>query len=440
MLAINNNTNIHSLPHQNKLSSSTFNESKIDDFTAYENGIPLLNRYKKVANIQDGSYGKVSLAIDLQTNCKVAVKAMARTISGVTAIYRHEISILRRLGSANSNICSLLNHFETSHHYYIIFEYCANGDLYDYLKTSKNHLNPNFTNGSPIIFKQFLKELSSAVNYSHSKKVYHRDIKPENILIDEHGVLKLTDWGLATVGQVCSDPCIGTEKYLAPETFFKRSKSNPTSYDCKPADYWSIGITVLYSLFGFCPFRSATYNDSNYKNFKENPEFLFKLYPALSQFGFDAVMKLLQIDPSRRSLDSFMSFVLEDYNKGLTTEQDNYINADFNEEYNNEDIFGMEEDLDFNKSFTIDDMEDEEEFPAHKDSGVSPTSMPPSLIESNAPMAVSWDEMDDIIDVNIKTHQISSPINNKNHDHQLMNNTFTGLSNSIKTYDFNWYW
>ncbi|KAH3682935.1 hypothetical protein WICPIJ_006089 [Wickerhamomyces pijperi] len=436
MLAISNNNNninahTHNFSHKDTFVPESFIENKIDDFTAYENGVPLLNRYKKVSNIQDGSYGKVSLAIDLETNTKVAVKAMARTISGVKAIYRHEISILKRLGSDSSNICSLLNFFETSHHYFIIFEYCANGDLYDYLKTSKNHLNPNFSNGSPIIFKQFLKELAAAVEYSHSKKVYHRDIKPENILIDDHGILKLTDWGLATVGQYCSDPCIGTEKYLAPETYFKKSKSSNYSYDCKPADYWSIGITVLYSLFGFCPFRSANCNDSNYNNFRDDSEFLFKIYPNLSQFGYEAVMKLLEADPTKRSLDGFMSFVLENYNKGLTIDQDNYINAGYMEEYADDDIFGMEEDLVLNESF---DMEVEDE----NDSEDLFSNVAPSSIESSAPIAVSWDQMDDIIDPNIKTTNIQTNLHNKA-NHNYYQPTFNGLSNSLKTYDFNWY-
>ncbi|KAH3675980.1 hypothetical protein WICMUC_002276 [Wickerhamomyces mucosus] len=443
MLATVNSHQTHS-----SLSTSNTIDDKIDEFKAYEHGIPLKNRYRKISNVQDGSYGKVSLAIDLSCSTKVAVKAMAKSISGVTAIFRHEISILKRLGSESPNICALLNYFETSTHYFIIFEYCANGDLYDYLKKPSNHLNPSFQNGSPVIFRQFLKELASAVSYSHSKKVFHRDIKPENILIDDNGSLKLTDWGLATVGQICFDPCIGTEKYLSPETFFKKRPSREYSYVCEKADYWSIGITVLYALFGYCPFKFANMNDKNFKKFSENPEHLYEIYPGLTLYGFQAIMKLLQLNPKYRSLDEFMEFILSDYNKCFTSDQENYINESFiNEEYTNDDIFGMEEDLDLdsNVKYPISQTQDEVSsiqpsmnVTPNEISNSIPNSLPPSLIESEIPMGVSWDEMDDIINSSIKVHQVPAMGGKPNSNHQITNSQFQ-TNHIIKSFDFNWY-
>lgn len=47
--------------------------------------------------------------------------------------------------------------------------------------------------------QSYMKQLMTAVGYLHSKGIAHRDIKPENILLDENGVVKISDFGMATV-------------------------------------------------------------------------------------------------------------------------------------------------------------------------------------------------------------------------------------------------
>ena len=46
---------------------------------------------------------------------------------------------------------------------------------------------------------RFFNQLISGLEYLHKKGVSHRDIKPENLLLDENGLLKLSDFGMATV-------------------------------------------------------------------------------------------------------------------------------------------------------------------------------------------------------------------------------------------------
>lgn len=411
----------------------------VDEYAAYEAGVLLNNRYLKLSNIQVGSYGKVSLARDMFTGEDVAVKAMDKNTKGVRAMARHEVSLLKRLSSApHANICQLLNFFESSTHYFLVFEYCAHGDLYDYLKSRGNHLNPSGANGSPITFKHFVKELASAVKSSHSRGVYHRDIKPENILITSTGSVKLTDWGLATVCSKSFDPCIGTEKYMAPETFFKRSdsvvsKSKPLySYDSARSDYWSIGITMLYTLFGSCPFKLANVSDVDFKKFVESPTHLFTLYPNLSNHGFHAIMQLLQLNPIHRSLDECLAVLSQDFGAGLTMQQEldqlitgenNNNNNKNNNNKDNNDIDGMVfglDDMDLNMEINtvqqnIDDLvKDQGQILNSKmGSGVKPipipgcnetvppcdlshpSTAPPSLVESLYPMGTSWADMED---------------------------------------------
>ena len=77
----------------------------------------------------------------------------------------------------------------------------------------------------------------------------HRDIKPENLLLTEGEVLKLSDFGLATVfrhngkERLLERRC-GTMPYIAPEVLCK------PRYNAMPADTWSCGVVLLAMLVG----------------------------------------------------------------------------------------------------------------------------------------------------------------------------------------------
>ena len=47
--------------------------------------------------------------------------------------------------------------------------------------------------------QRFFKQLICGLQYLHTKGVSHRDIKPENLLLDENDILKISDFGMATV-------------------------------------------------------------------------------------------------------------------------------------------------------------------------------------------------------------------------------------------------
>ena len=127
-------------------------------------------------------------------------------------------------------------------------QYCSGGELFD-------RIEPEI--GMPEHQAQyFFHQLMSAVNYLHHRGVAHRDIKPENLLLTDTDVLKLSDFGMATVfrhqgkERLLERRC-GTTAYCAPEMLMK------PRYNAEPSDIWSCGIVLVAMVTGELPWNQG---------------------------------------------------------------------------------------------------------------------------------------------------------------------------------------
>lgn len=109
----------------------------------------------------------------------------------------------------------MLDLFEDHKNFYIVLEYMAGGDLFDYLDRRDFLI-------SEARAKEIAKQLLSAVTYLHSLGVVHRDLKIENIMMenDTNGACpRICDFGLSKIigpEELASEP-FGTVAYAAPE-------------------------------------------------------------------------------------------------------------------------------------------------------------------------------------------------------------------------------
>jgi serine/threonine protein kinase len=210
----------------------------------------IADRYELGYMIGEGGVGRVHRGLDTQTGEPVAIKALRSEIifEAPTLVerFRREGEVLRKLN--HPNIVKVLATIEDEGQHYIVMEYVPGGSLADLLKRQPQ-----------LPIERVLTialELSDALARAHHLNVIHRDIKPGNILLAEDGTPRLTDFGMAHIGDYPAvtkvGDVIGTFQYLSPEG------CNRQTLD-ERADVWSFGVVLFEMLAGQRPFEGAGY-------------------------------------------------------------------------------------------------------------------------------------------------------------------------------------
>ncbi|XP_042005332.1 probable serine/threonine-protein kinase At1g54610 [Salvia splendens] len=148
--------------------------------------------FEKLDKIGQGTYSSVYKGRDLLTNKYVALKKVRFDNMDPESVkfMAREILILRRLDHPNIIKLEGLVTSKTSSSLYLVFEYMEH-DL-----TGLASL-PGVKFSEPQV-KCYMKQLLSGLDYCHRNGILHRDIKGSNLLINNHGILKIADFGLAS--------------------------------------------------------------------------------------------------------------------------------------------------------------------------------------------------------------------------------------------------
>jgi len=259
----------------NNSKSQTDQKILINDMTQYDIG----------AQIGEGTFGKVKLAIHKLTNEKVAIKILDKyKIKNEENQKRidNEIEVLKRVN--HHNIIRLYTTIENDSKIFIIQEYVPGCDLFEYI-----HKNKKLSEKEACLLYQ---QIISGVEYLHNLGIIHRDLKPENILLTNSKVLKIIDFGLSKLDSKnellnthCGSPC-----YASPEMVEGKS------YKGLPADIWSSGIILYIMLAGHLPFNELT-NKKLYTKIRAGK---YTIPKELSHEVKDLIKKLLEINPRKR--------------------------------------------------------------------------------------------------------------------------------------------
>ncbi|XP_043260785.1 inhibitor of nuclear factor kappa-B kinase subunit alpha-like isoform X2 [Colletes gigas] len=208
-------------------------------------------RFNKI--LGTGGFGVVELW-NHRSDAKLAIKKCKWSITQLTETQRKrwikEVQIMKCL--EHKNIVKALElpfkyPDETIELPILCMEYCRRGNLRKVLNIRENCCGVTEKEAINV-----MKDISSAVEYLHSKSITHRDLKPENIVLqEEHDNItyKLIDLGYAKeLGEASiSASIVGTLNYVAPELLWKQK------YSCS-VDYWSLGILFYELVTGTRPF------------------------------------------------------------------------------------------------------------------------------------------------------------------------------------------
>jgi len=106
----------------------------------------------------------------------------------------------------------------------------------------------------------YIAQAARGLAYSHKEGLIHRDVKPANLLLDEEGVIKILDLGLALFSEdqsasltvMHNENVLGTADYLAPEQAINSHEVD------RRADIYALGCTFYFTLTGHAPFNEGT--------------------------------------------------------------------------------------------------------------------------------------------------------------------------------------
>ncbi|CAG2240366.1 PRKG1 [Mytilus edulis] len=134
-------------------------------------------------------------------------------------------------------IARLYKTFKDVKYVYMLMEVCLGGELWTILRDRGCF--------DEITARFCISCVIEAFRYLHDRGIIYRDLKPENLLLDNHGYVKLVDFGFAKkIGQGRKTwTFCGTPEYVAPEIILNRGHD-------RAADYWSLGILMFELLTG----------------------------------------------------------------------------------------------------------------------------------------------------------------------------------------------
>ncbi|MDQ2621745.1 MAG: PASTA domain-containing protein [Actinomycetota bacterium] len=259
--------------------------------TRLTTGMVVDGRYRIEELIGSGGMADVWLASDLELPRRVALKVLHERYAADPQFverFRREAESAARL--QHVNIVSIFDRGRVGDTWYIAMA-CIEG------RTLRDLINIGLTPPESI---SIVRQILEAAGFAHRHGVIHRDLKPLNVLVDDSGLVTVTDFGIARAGlsDITDEGSImGTVQYLSPEQA-QGTEVTPLS------DLYSIGIILYECLTGRVPFEGDTAVSVALKQMREEPIPPSAWNPAVSPALDAVVLRALRREPYERFPDA----------------------------------------------------------------------------------------------------------------------------------------
>ena len=255
-------------------------------------GTVLGGRYHYIKQIGKGAFGTVALFKDDMLDEQIIMKFINPQFAAdanVRQRFIHEIRYARKV--THPNVIRIHDFLAFGESAAISMEYFPGHTLGDEMKQS-DAVPWNRA-------RNILLQITSGLQAAHKEEVVHRDIKPANILINESGLVKVVDFGIAAASGNAetrltrTGMVVGTPTYLAPEQVLGKPVDNRT-------DIYSLGI-IMYQMFaGKPPYTGDDAMSLMYQHVQGKAVPLYQANPGISKTLSAIIMKAMAADPEKR--------------------------------------------------------------------------------------------------------------------------------------------
>ena len=266
---------------------SIFTSDSIDD-ARFIPGDILSDRYRIAGLLGRGGMGEVYRADDLKLKQAVALKFLPASLTAngaALARFYKEVSVARQI--SHRHVCRVYDVAEYNGEHFISMEFVRGEELSSLLKRIGRLPQDKAIDVA--------RQLCAGLAAVHERGVLHRDLKPANIMLDEHGEVRITDFGIAALaGELDRREMSGTPAYMSPEQLEGHELT-------LKSDIYSLGL-VLYEIFtGKKAFEAASLPELlNLRRSDTTPTSLSNIVPELDPLIERVIFRCLEKDPSKR--------------------------------------------------------------------------------------------------------------------------------------------
>jgi serine/threonine-protein kinase len=262
------------------------------DINTLKPGDVLEGRYKYIDRIGRGAFGTVLLMEDTVVDERLILKFLNPAVSGDEEVMKrfvHELRYSRKI--THKNVIRIYDFLYIQGNYAISMEYFPS-----------HTLGGEVVNEKPVELKramQFGIDICTGMAVAHQVGIVHRDLKPANVLINQEGLLKIVDFGVAAAHRegdtqlTKTGYVIGSPKYMAPEQILGKKVD-------ERADIYALGVMLYEMVTGVPPYSRGDHMSVMYQHVQGKARVPQEINPNLPPGLSDLVVKAMAVDKSKR--------------------------------------------------------------------------------------------------------------------------------------------
>ena len=267
-------------------------EKEILDISTLKAGDVIEGRYKYIQKIGKGAFGTVVLVEDTVVDDRLILKFLNPNVASDEEMMKrfvHELRYSRKI--THKNVIRIYDFLYLGGSYAISMEYFPS-----------HTLGTEIANEKPMDMKKaigYAIDICTGMQIAHQQGIIHRDLKPANLLIDDEGLLKIVDFGVAAAAKsgdtqlTKTGYVIGSPKYMAPEQILGKKVD-------ERADIYSLGVILYEMLAGQPPYSRGDHMAVMYQHVQGKAEPLGELNSKLPESLIAIVEQAMAVDKNKR--------------------------------------------------------------------------------------------------------------------------------------------